>query len=75
MENTLLASSGTLEGIKKLIEQYYFWGAGTCRLREQEKGLWRISKEPDPTLRGELNNNMVIFRKGRYRFVSAQESR
>lgn len=60
MKGSLIASSGTLEGIRALVAEFY--GGGTIALIEQGARLWSVH-----TARGPMST--VVRRKGgRYRF-------
>ena len=66
MSTKLLASSGSFEGIKKLISEYYF--GSTITLKPVNKNLWEIS-----TGKGLCKGFYVVNKKGRYRFEAKIE--
>lgn len=65
MTNTgLLASSGTIEGIKGLISEFYFTHVNCIELIFSGKNEWNISKNQNILL-----GVKVILKRKRYRFV------
>jgi hypothetical protein len=57
----LLASAGSIEGIKSLIEQYYM--GSQKELNQTVPGTWEVHGKS-----GILSSVRVIFKRGRYRF-------
>jgi hypothetical protein len=59
--STLLASSGTYDGILKLISKFYC--GSTITLKQISEKEWDVY-----TLKGLCKGTKVILKKGRYRF-------
>ena len=62
MKTTLLGSSATLDGIKSIVEKFYYSEKELLPVSDNE---WKIIGKM-----GVLNNMRVILKKGRYRFES-----
>ena len=62
MKTTLLGSAPTLDGIKDIIEKFYYSPKDLLYLSANE---WQIIGK-----NGAINGARVIFKKGRYRFES-----
>ena len=62
MKTTLLGSSATLDGIKSIVEKFYYSEKELLPVSDNE---WQIIGK-----NGVLNNMRVILEKGRYRFES-----
>jgi hypothetical protein len=60
--STLLASTATLESMKKLVKEYFY--SSSIELHEEETGtIWSVYNS-----KGVLSNFLVIKQKKRYRF-------
>lgn len=66
LKDKLIASSGSLEGIQKLISQYLY--GSTITLTDLEDDLWAVSNA-----KGLLPHYAVILSKGKYKFVELSE--
>ena len=62
MKTTLLGSSATLDGIKSIVEKFYYSEKELLPVSDNE---WQIIGK-----NGVLNDMRVILKKGRYRFES-----
>ena len=62
METTLLGSSTTFDGIKSIVEKFYYSEKELLPVSANE---WQIIGK-----NGVLNDMRVILKKGRYRFES-----
>ena len=62
MKTTLLGSSTTLDGIKSIVEKFYYSEKNLIPLAPDE---WQIIGK-----NGVINDMRVILKKGRYRFES-----
>ena len=62
MKTTLLGSSATLDGIKSIVEKFYYSEKELLPVSDNE---WQIIGK-----NGVLKDMRVILKKGRYRFES-----
>ena len=62
MKTTLLASSATFDGIKSIVEKFYYSEKELLPVSDNE---WQIIGK-----NGVLNDMRVILKRGRYRFES-----
>ena len=62
MKTTLLASSATFDGIKSIVEKFYYSEKELLPVSDNE---WQIIGK-----NGVLNDMRVTLKKGRYRFES-----
>ena len=62
MKTTLLASSATFDGIKSIVEKFYYSEKELLPVSDNE---WQIIGK-----NGVLKDMRVILKKGRYRFES-----
>ena len=65
MKTTLLASSPTFDGIKSIVEKFYYSEKELLPVSDNE---WQIIGK-----NGVLNDMRVILEKGRYRFESIDD--
>lgn len=68
MRSKLLASSPTMEGIKKLICDYYYGSPKTLEASANQENLWYVIGT-----KGVLQGVFVCQKKGRYRFCMRGE--
>ena len=62
MKTILLGSSATLDGIKSIVEKFYYGEKDLLPVADNE---WQIIGK-----NGVINDMRVILKKGRYRFES-----